>query len=147
MIISFQLIILTEKATGPSHRSDLWLTHEYFVARPMGLGHSRLIFYFWFDKLTIIKYLTPLTSTRAGRFADFVSPRFKSHTCYKINRPVYPHWVHYFVARPMGLEPTTSPVTGERSSQLNYGRLLFLYTHQKHFSSFLNKKEPDPYYT
>jgi hypothetical protein len=26
MIISFQLIILTEKATGPSHRSDLWLT-------------------------------------------------------------------------------------------------------------------------
>ena len=29
-------------------------------------------------------------------------------------------------ARPMGFEPTTSPVTGERSSQLNYGRMVII---------------------
>jgi len=30
-----------------------------------GFGHSRLIFYLWFAKLTIIKYLTRSTPTRA----------------------------------------------------------------------------------
>ena len=44
-----------------------------------GFGHSRLIFYFWFAKLTIIKYLTPLTSTRAlGLSSGFARPRFES---------------------------------------------------------------------
>jgi len=41
-----------------------------------GIGHSRLIFCF----ASLAKYLTPLTSTRAGRFVDFVSPRFDSCT-------------------------------------------------------------------
>ena len=37
------------------------------------------IFYFWFAKLTIIKYLTPLTSTRAlGLSSGFARPRFES---------------------------------------------------------------------
>ncbi len=44
-----------------------------------GFGHSRLIFYFWFAKLTIIKYLTPLTSTWAlGLSSGFAHPRFES---------------------------------------------------------------------
>ena len=51
-----------------------------------GFGHSRLIFYFWFAKLTIIKYLTPSPPTRRLscshkiRTTGFATARFESLT-------------------------------------------------------------------
>jgi len=68
-----------------------------------GIGHSRLIFYFWFAKLTIIKYLTRSTPTRAlGLSSGFARPRFDSPRAGKQNRPVYSHWAHLFVVRSGG---------------------------------------------
>ena len=74
----------------------------------VGIGHSRLIFCFWFDKLTIAKYLTPLTSTRPGRFADSVGARFDSHSNTKILKPKCIHiWVKVFYVPEVGIEPTS----------------------------------------
>ena len=82
-------------------------------ARPNGfiradslLGGNRSlswIFYLWFAKLTIIKYLTRSTPTRAlGLSSGFARPRFDSPRAGKQNRPVYSHWAHLFVVRSGG---------------------------------------------
>jgi len=91
--------------TGSSGRAVQSFWAHAFVPE-VGIGHSRLIFCFWFDKLTIAKYLTPLTSTRPGRFADSVGARFDSHSNTKILKPKCIHiWVKVFYVPEVGIEP------------------------------------------
>ena len=67
-----------------------------------GIGHSRG----YFISLSLIKYLTPLTSTRPGRFADSVGARFDSHSNTKILKPKCIHiWVKVFYVPEVGIEP------------------------------------------
>ena len=57
-------------------------------------------------------------------------PAFESHRAIGTKIPQETLW--YFVAaRPMGLEPTVYPVTGDRFSQLNYGRIVTLLIQTK----------------
>ena len=69
------------------------------------IGHSRG----YFISLSLIKCLTPLTSTRPDRFADFVGARFDSITHTKILRPkCFRIWVKVFYVRDKGVEPFTT---------------------------------------
>ena len=89
-----------------------------FVCCPLGGNRSLLwIFYFWLAKLTIIKYLTRSTPTRAlGLSSGFARPRFDSPRADKQNRPVYSHWAHLFVVRSGGIEPSTISLKGSCST-------------------------------
>ena len=82
---------LCSENIAPPHKSEkeqnsLFFLDSRFCAR-YRIRSLSWIFCFWFDKLTITKYLTRSTPTRAGRFADFVSPRFESCPVLKIKSP------------------------------------------------------------
>src|SRR4051812_42684376 len=52
-------------------------------------------------------------------------PRFKYGLNWTEIKIAWPKPDYFYFARATGLEPATSPVTGERSSQLSYARNVF----------------------
>ena len=113
----------------------------------VGIGHSRLIFCFWFDKLTIAKYLTPLTSTRPGRFADSVGARFDSHSNTKILKPKCIHiWVKVFYVPEVGIEPTSLARHDFKSCAYTYSATRANEKYTSYFSKFnLPSCRPPPF--